>query len=300
MDGVGLPSSLAVSQVDVFAEGFLTGNPAAVVWGAPEMDAALMHAIARETNLSETVFLFPPRADGDAFMRTFTTRREIPFAVHPALAAAHAHCERAGDLTFDRLTLEYSSGSLDVWRDGSTAPWFATVPEATFETTDVRASDVAAALGLAENDIAATPPQIVATGAPWLLIEVATRDAFDRILPDHTAIAMLTQDRPAVGLTVYLRAPSANFSVALRTFAPAEGIYEDPVCGSCAGSVAAALCRQDPAFAASPIHRFAQGHALKRPGAVSVRLDDRGIHVGGRTLTVMRGHFDKEITPCPA
>ncbi|SNR74593.1 PhzF family phenazine biosynthesis protein [Puniceibacterium sediminis] len=292
-------SDFELWQIDVFAQAPLTGNPAAVVFGAERADTALMQAIARETNLSETVFLLPPRQGGDAFMRTFTTRREINFAVHPALAAAHAFCE-ATNPGCTAVRFEHSRGDLRIWRDGPNAPWFATVPQPKFETTVFSPADLAGLFGLSVDDLAPGSPQIVATGVPWLLIELATESAISRAHPDMTAIADLTRSISAVGITLFRPNPRPGISAELRTFAPAEGIYEDPVCGSCAGSVAAALRRRDPAFAAQALHHLEQGHTIHRPGTIMVRLEDTDIHVGGPTLTVMRGHFNREIALCPA
>jgi hypothetical protein len=53
-----------------------------------EVDAA-MQKIAREFNLSETVFLLPPRDPvNTARARIFTPTRELPFAGHPTIGAA--------------------------------------------------------------------------------------------------------------------------------------------------------------------------------------------------------------------
>ena len=72
------------SQVDVFTDEFLLGNPVAVVHDADGLDDDALQAFARWTNLSETTYLLPP-ADpaADYRLRIFTTSRELPFAGHP-------------------------------------------------------------------------------------------------------------------------------------------------------------------------------------------------------------------------
>ena len=50
----------AFTQVDVFTDRPLLGNPLAVVHGADALDAERMQAFARWTNLSETSFLLAP------------------------------------------------------------------------------------------------------------------------------------------------------------------------------------------------------------------------------------------------
>jgi trans-2,3-dihydro-3-hydroxyanthranilate isomerase len=57
-------STLAYEIVDVFTDRPFTGNPLAVVYGAAALGTDQMHALAREFNLSETVFVLPPEAGG--------------------------------------------------------------------------------------------------------------------------------------------------------------------------------------------------------------------------------------------
>lgn len=77
--------------VDAFTDRPLTGNPAAIVFDADDLEPFTMQAVAREMNLSETVFvLSADRTDADYRVRIFTPRSELPFAGHPTLAAAFA------------------------------------------------------------------------------------------------------------------------------------------------------------------------------------------------------------------
>lgn len=284
-------NSLDIWHVDVFTNQRFTGNAAAVVFGADGLSTETMQDIAREMNLSETVFLIRPQGDADYGLRTFTTRREIPFAVHPAIAAAHAFAEAYNDTGLS-LRQECSAGIIPLQRrdDG----WFATVPAATFIEPDpaVDPHALAAMLGLNRDDIVSSTPLIAATGPRWLLVELTGAGTLDRITPDMSAIAALTRPSPAVGMSVYVRHPQEGVAAELRTFAPAEGIYEDPVCGSCVGALAAILRKRDPAFAATPSHTFTQGRSIARPGRVAVHLDGPDIHVGGQAITAIRGRID--------
>src|SRR5918995_4841173 len=75
--------------LDVFTENALAGNPLAVVLDAEGLDTARMQAIAREFNLSETVFVLPPENNRHrAALRIFTPGRELPFAGHPTVGTA--------------------------------------------------------------------------------------------------------------------------------------------------------------------------------------------------------------------
>ena len=75
--------------LDVFTEQRFAGNPLAVVLEPDGLDTVAMQAIAREFNLSETVFVFPPADNANrAKIRIFTPVSELPFAGHPTVGTA--------------------------------------------------------------------------------------------------------------------------------------------------------------------------------------------------------------------
>jgi PhzF family phenazine biosynthesis protein len=90
-------STHTFTQVDVFTDTPLLGNPLAVVHGAQDLSEDQMRAVARWTNLSETTFLLPPtKPEADYRVRIFTPQRELPFAGHPTLGSCHAWLEAGG------------------------------------------------------------------------------------------------------------------------------------------------------------------------------------------------------------
>src|SRR5947207_1721854 len=73
-------------QVDVFTDRVFGGNPLAVFPDGGDLTTEEMQAIAREMNLSETTFIFPPtRSDCEVKVRIFTPSSELPFAGHPTV-----------------------------------------------------------------------------------------------------------------------------------------------------------------------------------------------------------------------
>src|SRR6267143_1574074 len=77
-------------RVDVFTDTPLTGNPLAVFHRATGLSPAEMGAVAREMNLSETTFVFPPSNPSANYRnRIFTPGGEIPFAGHPSIGTAY-------------------------------------------------------------------------------------------------------------------------------------------------------------------------------------------------------------------
>src|SRR5512135_1686122 len=97
--------------VDVFTDTPLEGNPAAVITDARGIPAGQMQRIAREFNLSETVFVLPAENAGDARVRIFTPSAELPFAGHPVLGAAVVLGEAAAAQT---VRLETGAGVVGV------------------------------------------------------------------------------------------------------------------------------------------------------------------------------------------
>ena len=86
------------SQVDVFSDRPLRGNPVAVVHDAEGVGEEEMAAFARWTNLSETTFLLRPTDPAaDYRLRIFTPGAELSFAGHPTLGSAHAWLEAGGE-----------------------------------------------------------------------------------------------------------------------------------------------------------------------------------------------------------
>src|SRR5204863_9312978 len=143
-------NSYAYRIVNVFAEAPLEGNPLCVFEDGRGLDDATMQALALQFNLSETTFLLPSER-ATARARIFTPTFEMPFAGHPTLGSAHV--VRALRNAGDSVTLELIAGIIPVGASGDVWTLSANAPKHRAVTTDRR--DLAAMLGLAENDLAA-------------------------------------------------------------------------------------------------------------------------------------------------
>ena len=110
-------TDLPFHTLDVFTETPYTGNPLAVVLDAGGLTKRQMQTIAREFNLSETIFVRPPvDPDHTAEVRIFLPETEIPFAGHPTIGCAILLAEQAqvpGDWT-TLVTLEEQAGLVSV------------------------------------------------------------------------------------------------------------------------------------------------------------------------------------------
>ena len=276
----------AFQQVDVFTAVPFQGNPVAVVLDGDELSGAAMQSIAAWTNLSETTFVCAPTdRRADYRLRIFTPRRELPFAGHPTIGSAHAALRHGlKPRTEGRLVQECGKGLVDIQIDGDRL--FLALPEPQFrEPAPPQIASVADGLRIGPADIQRA--SIVDVGPVWLTIQLASGDAVRALAPDMGKLAALS----AMGLTgvnVFgLYPPGAGADLEVRSFAPGDGVPEDPVCGSGNGCVAALVRRhrvlETHAYVAS------QGRCLGRDGRVAVRFDGGTIWLGGHAVTCVEG-----------
>ena len=107
------------TQLDVFSDAPLSGNPLAVVHDADGLSDAQMLAFARWTNLSETTFLLKPQdAQADYRVRIFTPGGELPFAGHPTLGSCHAWLAAGGTPRGAQIVQACGVGPVRIRRDG--------------------------------------------------------------------------------------------------------------------------------------------------------------------------------------
>src|SRR5436190_7411617 len=180
--------------VDVFTDRAFGGNPLAVVLDAGGLSTEQMQAIATEFNYSETTFVLPPADRGnDANVRIFTVRAEIPFAGHPNVGTAFVLATQAANGPA-RLKFEEKAGLVPVeilTGQGGVTGAELTAPKLPELMSQAGAAQAAACLSLAASDIRSDchPPQVASVGLPFLIVELATRDALRRAKPDAAAFA---------------------------------------------------------------------------------------------------------------
>ena len=280
-------TTLPFQQVDVFTAVPFKGNPVAVVLEGDGLSSAEMQAIAGWTNLSETTFVCTPAAArADYRLRIFTPKSELPFAGHPTIGSAHAVLRHGlRPKTPGRLVQECGKGLIDIAIEGDRL-LLALPRPALREPGTGELARAAEALGLAAGGI--QRGAIVDVGPVWLTVQVATSDIVLALKPDMQKLAALTSGG-LTGVTVFgSRAPGAEADFEVRSFAPAEGVPEDPVCGSGNGCVAA-LVRRD-GLVTGDAYLARQGRCLDRDGRITVRFAEDGtIWVGGHAVTCVSG-----------
>lgn len=283
----------AIRHVDAFTSVPLEGNPAAVVDGGG-LSAGTMQRIALNQKLSETVFLLPPEdRDNHARLRIFTPGTELPFAGHPTIAASHILMseKRVSLGAGETLRLETGAGVIPVDVSASSPRYTMTQATPVFSDPRVSSAGIAAALGLAAQDIVLS--ERVSTGLEWLIAQVRSLDAMMRVRPQMRELMRIPH-----GISIFcVGAHDPKAHVHVRSFAPDAGVFEDPVTGSSNGCIAALIARHGilPVRDGDIAYVSEQGLEMGQPGRVHLRVSTRSdtmtVHVGGDAVTVLRGEL---------
>ncbi len=298
----------AYHRLDVFTDTPFAGNPLAVVLDSAGLDAARMQAIAREFNLSETVFV---RDAGDpvntARLRIFTPSNELPFAGHPTIGAAAliAHLRAPERIARDELRIVLEEGIGDIVcavRAGKGGVIHASfnlprLPERIRGLGEI--GEIAAALSLEPADIGfdAHVPGVWSAGNPLAFIPVATRAAIARARPDMAHFERVF-GAEVLGAFLYTSEAERPASDAhARMFAPLRGIAEDPATGSAAAAFAGvAVAYEEPPDGEHTLV-IEQGFEMGRPSLMTLGLDVEGgqliaASVGGGVVMVGKGTIE--------
>ena len=276
-------SARTFTQVDVFTDTPLLGNPLAVVHDAQGLSEAQMAAFARWTNLSETTFLLPPTDPAaDYRVRIFTPHRELPFAGHPTLGSCHAWLAAGGIARgAGEVVQQCAAGLIRVRRSGGQRLAFAAPPcLRSGPLEDELLNRITAALGLPRADVIAH--QWVDNGPGWCAIRLASAQAVLAVQPDWAALADIK-----LGL-VGPHAAGVDAQFEVRALIGEGPGYEDPVTGSLNASLAQWLIASG---AAPATYTAAQGTRLDRRGRVFIECVDGQVWVGGHSVSCIRGEL---------
>ncbi|MEQ1651160.1 MAG: PhzF family phenazine biosynthesis protein [Hyphomicrobium sp.] len=295
--------------LDVFTERPFGGNPLAVVLEADRLSPAEMQAIAREFNLSETVFVLAPTSPGHtARIRIFTPTREIPFAGHPTLGTAILLAElrtQAVNGESDAIiALEEEIGSVRVGvRLRSGAPAFGEfdAPKSTAVPEELaQPEEISAAIGLIPSEIGFEnhKPMLLRGSSVFAYVPVANLEAMAklRVAPNHWARAFT--DRGTDGVYVYTRqCVRTQSSFHARMFAPDLGVPEDPATGSAAIGFAYVIQSFDQGPDGAHKRTIEQGMEIGRPSTIQlvstvVRGKLESVRIGGAAVRVAEGKLN--------
>jgi trans-2,3-dihydro-3-hydroxyanthranilate isomerase len=278
--------------VDVFTTEALQGNPLAVFPDGSGIDDVTMQRIAKELNLSETVFVLPATRSGCAArVRIFTPHREMAFAGHPTVGASFVLLDEgvvpAGSTHF---LLDEKIGEVPIRVDAGQRPliWLRTPPISEGAIFD--RAVCAHALGLDPSDVLEIDPQLLSAGNPNIFIPLRDKDTVDRACLDASALKAL-KGASAEPICVFVFAPTPEGAYS-RMFAPEHGVFEDPATGSATGPLAAYMMKHGMVSGKDGA-RFVseQGTKMGRRSILHVQIFGEGgatgIDVGGYVTPVV-------------
>ncbi len=282
--------------LDVFTTNRFAGNPLAVITDGDGLSDDAMLAVAREMNLSETVFVQKPTEDEAlARLRIFTTREELKLAGHPVigtwflLAALGVVPAQEGGV---HVLQQTGAGVLPVeirFKDGRPQRVTMTQRDAAFRPAKLNKKALAAALGLTVKDFdPKLEPEYVSTGIFNLMVPLRNRAALSKIVMNMIALRKLLGKN---GTMAYCFACGDNGKAFSRGMLPWE-LYEDAGTGSAAGALGAYLVKHGRLSAAHTLN-ILQGEEMGRPCHIEVEVTQSGKklvpRVSGAAVKVFEG-----------
>ena len=308
-------------QLDVFTDTPFAGNPLAVFPEAEGLSDDQMMKIAREMNLSETVFVLPPNQEADdrkvlRRLRIFTPAREIPFAGHPVVGTWNALAREGivpvpeGGSGLSHIYHEVGIGVLPVdieFKDGKPVLVLMTQGKLDIlhELEDSHEqAELARALGRAREDLDETLPiQVITTGLSCLAVPMRSLADLRDCRVNSSLLGEIYTRYGGTGCLVFSRETLevGESRSHARFFAPADNIPEDPATGSACGALGGYLIHHgglelDPKDGK---YRFVieQGDFINRPSRINLEVtgkrgDVRQVRVGGPSVVVARGEVE--------
>lgn len=278
-------------QLDVFTRRPYAGNPLAVITDGDGLSRQRMQAIAREMNLSETVFVQKPtQSRALARLRIFTTTQELPLAGHPVigtwflLARLGVVPAREGAVHIWQQT---GAGILPVeivFRDGRPERVTMTQKPAEFRAARVNRSALARALGLSFRDFDPhLPIELVSTGIFNLMVPLRRRSALSRIKMEVQELRRVLGGAGTMAYCFALGRPGRAFA---RGMLPWD-LYEDPATGSAGGSLGSYLVRHGRLRLGQRLE-IRQGEEMGRPSRIRVEVGSDGARTDGAQQLVPR------------
>ena len=288
---------------DVFTDKPFGGNPVAMLPDAAGLTTEQMQTLAREFNLSETVFVLPPENPAhDKQLRIFVPTRELPFAGHPIIGTALILASTGGlALKGDRtdVVFEVAAGPVPVTirsEDGRPISATLTAPA----KPDIREAPpkdlLAALLSLEPGEILRA--EAASCGNPFLLVQVRDRAALGRSRFDLTVFRRLPEDGFASEPYIFTEDAPSGFDIQARMYAPQIGIPEDPATGSAAAALAGWLGHHDPLQDGGIRRTIAQGVEMGRPSRLEIEAEKSqgrvtAVRVSGDAVLISEGVIEE-------
>ncbi|OMH33922.1 PhzF family phenazine biosynthesis protein [Motiliproteus sp. MSK22-1] len=298
-------SSLRYYTLDVFTDTAFGGNPLAVFVDAEGLDSQLMQQLAKELNLSETVFIGQSTAPNRYAVRIFTPAEEIPFAGHPTVGTAlllfklGMLTEQEKDSNSIELILEEGVGDIAVTIQKPSS--LRKEPVARFRTAQLPESQPSSLTQqTAAQILSVQPAQIVSQpfiascGLPFHMIELENLAAVSAADLDSAALKQHLGNDTLQDIYLFCR-EGRKADIHARMFAPMHGISEDPATGSAASALVGIIARNLPGQGVQKLS-IEQGVEMGRPSYIHTDVlyensDIKAVYVAGQAVLVSEGTF---------
>jgi len=291
-----MSATLEYFILDVFTNQPYAGNPLGVFLNYGNLTEQEMQKIARELNFSETTFINSLHKEAGGYpVRIFTPTREIPFAGHPVIGAAHIlhrYIEQAGA---DTILLNLPIGQIPVSVAENT--YWMTHQQPIFGK-ELSKELLSRVLRLSSNAFASDLPVVeVSTGLPFTLVPLRSIEAVGRANLDPVEYKSFADSVTAKGIMVFCeKGYDPHQHLAARVFVPHLGVPEDPATGSAAGCLAAYLLKFHPHYDSTLSLTLGQGYDIGRPSEIKIHAKFDGhlyhIQVGGRVKEIAHGKWN--------
>ena len=301
--------TLDYTLVDVFTDMPFGGNQLAVVEGREDLTGEAMQKIAKELNLSETVFVYPPVKGANVRkLRIFTPQMELPMAGHPTIGASYVLASTGlvpTDEGRNEWVLEEQIGEIPVTvhkEDGKIVSVEMKQPLPVFSEALQDRKLAADLLSLSEEDLYhGLPVQSVSSGVPFMFIPLRSLEAIQRIHFRQDVWEQHFSGKPVSQhiFTFTTETQNADAAVHCRMFAPAMGIAEDPATGAASGPLGAYLVEHRVLHEGdSEIYaiRSEQGYEMGRPSRIDITVTGHSggikeVKIGGSSVIIGKGQL---------
>ncbi len=291
---------------DIFTKEIFSGAQIAVFPNAEELSDEQMQLIAKEFNLSETVFITHPEAEGNTRrMRIFSPLEERDFAGHPIIAAAYV-LGSCGDIelteTITPILFQQNLGDIEAnVTSESGKPVFVQFSRQSSSIIDrftPNDDELVSFLGLdqSELDHKKYSPRLVSCGFPYLIVPVWNYDSVRHAKFSYSAWSQSIAPQTAAS-EILLFAPKSPFNDAdfnVRLLGPNIGIHDDPPVGTAMPAFAAYLCSFDITQKGTHVFAVDRGDEETRRSVLNLEMDNKGkelltLRTGGTAVMFAEG-----------
>ncbi|OAI14175.1 phenazine biosynthesis protein PhzF [Methylomonas lenta] len=291
---------------DVFTNQLFNGAQIAVFPQADGLNAKMMGAIAKELNLSETVFIFNETNSENLYrMRIFSPFKEIDFAGHPIIAAAFVLCESGnialnGPLT--AIIFEQNVGNIEVNISSTNGKagfvQFSRSISAIIDRFAPTDEELCRVLGLqlSELDHKKYSPRLVSCGFPYLIVPVWNYESVRKARFNYPAWSQSAAPQTAAQeiLLFAPKSPNSDADFNARLLGPNIGLQDDPPVGSAMPAFCSYLCSFEHTQKGTHAFAVERGEIASRRSLIQLEMDNKQqenlmVRIGGQAVIFADG-----------